>query len=252
VKIYLLSIDKQRCFFYSDVSEAADDEVEAADSSSPAQSGLHGWLLDQLHRFQSACQHAESGVLLWTRRAWNWLHSWSRPDEAMLVRLWRARHIELRHPTSRAGDEVRALWDSYLNHRWWRHLLYLSVNSVVAPFTVLFAILPGPNVIGYWFAYRAIHHLLIVWGIRRVRRGRIRIELHPLTSLDRPIERDPEGKAMHVALDGAAAQLDEHVAWSESESSGGIHGEDRPSVAAAPGPSTSESNGPETGDHAAP
>jgi Mitochondrial K+-H+ exchange-related len=253
VKIYLLSIDKHRFFFYSDVSEAPDDEVDGPGSAGPGQSRLRRWLHDRLHRFQSAWQHAESGVLLWSRRAWDWLHSWARPDEAMLVRLWRARGIDLHHPASRTGEEVGALWAEYLAHRWWRHLLYLSANAVVAPFTVLFAILPGPNVIGYWFAYRAIHHLLIVWGIRRVRRKKIRIEMHPMTSLDRPIEVDEVGRAKHVALDGAAAQLDEHVAWSESESpvTAGVPGEGRPPSAAKQSPTASDSNGLETSDHAA-
>jgi hypothetical protein len=94
----------------------------------------------------------------------------------------------------------------------------MSANAIVAPPGLLILwLLPGPNVIGYWFAYRAIHHALIVWGIRRLRRGGVPIELHPLTSLDRPIERDEEGKAKHAALDGEAPGLDEHVAWTESE-----------------------------------
>jgi hypothetical protein len=228
VKIYLLSIDKHRFFFYSDVSESSDDEDEGTDSSGPARPGLRGWLLDRFHRFQTAWQESQSGVARGTKRAWDWLHSWAHPDEVMLARLRRARRIELHHPASRPADEVRALWSGYLNHRWWRHLFWLSGNAVIAPFTVLFAILPGPNVIGYWFAYRAIHHLLIVWGIRRIRGGTIPLKLRAVTSLDRPIELDEGGKAKHVAIEGAAVALDEHVAWSESET----------------GPPASDSNGP--------
>ena len=135
----------------------------------------------------------------------------------MLVRLRSARRIDLNHPASRPADEVRTLWGAYLTHRWWRHLLWMTLNGLIAPFTVVFAVLPGPNVIGYWFAYRAIHHTLIVWGLRRVRNGRIPVDLHALASLDRPIEVDEAGKSKHDALDGQAELLDEHVAWSESE-----------------------------------
>ena len=97
-------------------------------------------------------------------------------------------------------------------------------------------------------------HALIVWGIRRVRRNRVRIELHPLTSLDRPIERDEGGKARHAALDGEAAQLDEHVAWSETESADAIPGEDRPATTAPAGerPPSANPKSSETGDHATP
>jgi Mitochondrial K+-H+ exchange-related len=218
VKIYLLSIDKRRCFFYADESEASLDEGDGPRSSGPPPTGLRGRLLDRYHRMRSAWEHSESRVARWTRRTWDWLHTWSHPDESMLVRLRSAHRIDLHHPASRSSDEVRALWGGYLNHRWWRHLLWMTLNSVIAPFTVLFAILPGPNVIGYWFAYRAIHHTLIVWGLRRVRSGRIPIEFHPLASLDRPIEVNEAGEAKHAALDGEATLLEEHVAWTESES----------------------------------
>jgi hypothetical protein len=218
VKIYLLSIDKRRCFFYADESEASLDEGDGLGPSGPPPAGLRGWLLERYHKIKSAWEHSESRVARWTRQTWDWLHSWAHPDESMLVRLRSTRRIDLHHPASRPGDEVRALWSDYLNHRWYRHLLWMSLNTVIAPFTVLFAILPGPNVIGYWFAYRAIHHTLIVWGIRRVRKAQVPIELHPRPTLDRPIEVNEAGAAKHAALDGAAALLDEHVAWTESES----------------------------------
>ena len=86
-------------------------------------------------------------------------------------------------------------------------------NGSIAPLPLMLWVLPGPNLIGYWFAYRAIHHLLVVWGIRRVRRDVIPTELYPSTALDALIERDGDGKATHAALDGAAELLDEHVAW---------------------------------------
>ena len=99
----------------------------------------------------------------------------------MLVRLRSARRIELHHPASRSAEEVRRLWREYLDHRWWRHVLWMSANALVAPRPCLMLwILPGPNVIGYWFAYRAVHHALIVWGIRRVRRGAVELELRPV------------------------------------------------------------------------
>ena len=96
----------------------------------------------------------------------------------MLARLRSARKIELYHPTSRAGDEIRAIWRGYLSQQWWRHLLWFSFNGVVSvPTIVILWILPGPNLIGYWFAYRAIHHVLVLWGIRRVWRDAIPTEL---------------------------------------------------------------------------
>jgi hypothetical protein len=215
VKIYLLSIDGRRCFFYADESEPSDVEEGAG----PGAAGWRGWLVDRWRRLGSAWEHSEAKAARWTLRAWEWLHSWSHPDEVMLVRLRSAARIELHHPASRGPDEVRRLWIDYLNDRWWRHVLWMGANGLVAPPALVFLWpLPGPNVIGYWFAYRAIHHALIVLGIRRLHREMVPIELHPRDELDRPIERDGDGKARHVVLDGGAAHLDEHVARTEGES----------------------------------
>ena len=218
MKIYLLSIDEHRCFFYADESESFLEEDDEAESAQPSPIGLKGRLIGRYNRLKSAWDHSESHVARWGRRTWEWLHTWSHPDEMMLVRLRSAHRIELHHPAGRHGDEVRALWGVYLKRRWRRHLFLVSMNTVITPFATLLAVLPGPNVIGYWFAYQSIHHALIVWGIRRVRKTRFPIELHPRASLDRPIEVNESGEAKHDALDGTGARLEEHVAWTESES----------------------------------
>jgi len=218
VKIYLLSIDRRRCFFYANESEPPDHEQEGDAASGARGAGWRGRLRDRWHRLRSVWEHSEAPAVRWTRRAWDWMHSWVHPDEVMLSRLRSAHRIELYHPASRGAEEVRELWDAYLRHRWWRHLLWMSTNALAAPPALaLLWPLPGPNVIGYWFAYRAIHHALIFRGIRRVRSGRVEVVLHPVADLDRPIERDEAGRATHAAIDGEAARLDEHVAWTESE-----------------------------------
>ncbi len=206
VKIYLLSIDTRRFFFYADESEPPDDRQEGGDASGSWRGGWRGWLLDRWHRLQSAWERSESGAARWTRRAWNWLHSWAHPDETMLSRLRSARWIELHHPASRDAEEVRGLWREYLDHRWWRHVLWMSANGIVAPPALATLwILPGPNLIGYWFAYRAVHHAMIVWGIRRVRRGRVAIKLYPI-GLARPADRARQswkGQARRARRPGA-------------------------------------------------
>lgn len=213
MKIYLLLIDHSRFFFYSDESEISDDTAAGENSSTPP-SGIRGWLHVKFNEFRSAWKHADAGAILWMRVAWDWLHSWTHPDEAMLVRLWSARRIELHHPAARKPDEVRTIWTDYLRTQWWRHLFWLTCNGTIAPLAVITLwILPGPNMIGYWFAYRAIHHSLVVWGIRKVQRQLISTELHPVAALDLPLDQAEDGKMSHVALTGQSLHLDEHVAW---------------------------------------
>ena len=214
MKIYLLLLDDARFFFFSDESEAAHENPD--NPVDPPRTGLSGWFHARYTRFRIAWQHADSGALLWMRRVWDWLHSWTHPDEAMLARLWSARIVDLRYPASRREDDVRAIWSGYLRQQWRRHLVWLVLNGLIAPFAFLLFVLPGPNLIGYWFAYRAIHHTLVVWGIGRVQRNKAPTELHPIAALDLPIERDGDGKSSHVALTGSATRLDEHVAWHEA------------------------------------
>ncbi len=242
MKIYFLSIDGRRCFFYADESEPPDDRQDGEGPKEVAPSGWRGWLVAHLSRLQWVWDHSEARAVRWTRSLWVWMHSWAYPDEVLLSRLRSARRIELLHPAGRGDDEVRALWREYLGHRWWRHVLWATANGIVAPPALATLwILPGPNVIGYWFAYRTIHHALIVRGIRRVWRGQISLVLHGVRSLDWPVERDEKGNSHHDAIEGSAMHLDEHVAWTESD----------PSVIVEPGgppPTESPPGGAGAGD----
>ena len=86
------------------------------------------------NKFRSAWQHADSGALHWMRRAWDWLHTWAHPDEAMLARLWSARQgRSAPSGGAHAANEVRAIWTDYLRQQWRRHLVWLVVNGVIAP-----------------------------------------------------------------------------------------------------------------------
>jgi hypothetical protein len=173
VDIYLLRLDDRRRAFF------AEEEPEAAGA------GEAGWLARKYRAWKSALQAADSGAALWARRLWGWLQGLTLPDESLLQRLRGVEAIDLHHPAALPAEEARALWGHYLGHRARRHLFWLAVNGLVCPLTVLLAPLPGPNVIGYWFVYRAACHLLIVLGVRRARRRPV--ACHPSTALDEPV-----------------------------------------------------------------
>jgi Mitochondrial K+-H+ exchange-related len=214
VKVYLLFVNDRESFFYSDESET--DESEAEAPTAPA-SGWRGWFEDRWHRFRKAWHQSETGLAGWARRNWDWLHSFFHPDESFLVRLRATERVDLHHPASRHGDAVAETWHGYLGRKWRRHIVWLSLNAAIAPAAlVLLWPLPGPNLIGYWFAYRAIHHWLIVRGLGAVRKGRTPTRYHAESSLDQPIERDQDGKARHPAIKGRGVRLDEYVSWTST------------------------------------
>ena len=215
MKVYLLLVNDEEFFFYSDDSEA-DESRE--DDPAPL-SGVRGWLQKRWYRVQKVFHEADAGVARWARRCWDWLHSLTRPDESMLVRLRSTRHVDLQHPASRAEEDVARIWHDYLARRWRAHAVCLSYNTIIAPAALaLLWPLPGPNLIGYWFAYRAVHHWLILRGIRSVRKGRIATRYHADTTLDQPVQRDPEGKARHAAVNGSGDRLDDYLNFTSPSS----------------------------------
>jgi Mitochondrial K+-H+ exchange-related len=252
VKIYMLLIDEERFFFFADESEPKGEDGDDAASSVPPRSGARKWVHDRIAKFKAAWQDAGSGALYWMRRAWDWLHTLVRPDEPMLARLRSARRIKLHHPAAQREVDVLAKWRNYLTRQWRRHFFWLGFNAVIAPISVILAVLPGPNLIGYWFAYRAVHHMIVVWGITRAQRNLIPTELHSVKSLDRPVEQDGEGKARHVALEGVGEQLDQHVAWWRGPLLGipRVHRAPDRTIADPPADFPNRPEEPETGDHA--
>jgi hypothetical protein len=218
VNVYLLLVDGERHFFYADETDWQNVERDEAADGAAAKAGFLTRLALRLRRAREAWRKADGGLALRSRRVWDWLHSKIHPDEAMLVRLRSARQIDLSYPASRTEDEIQGIWRDYLRRRLRSHIFWMIVNGLLAPILgVALWLIPGPNLVGYWFAYRAVHHALIVRGIWRVLKGTIPTVLHPFTSLDEPLRRDVNGHATHAALRECPAKLDTYVAWSGGE-----------------------------------
>ena len=199
MKVYLLLVNDEEFFFYSDGSEAD----EWRDDDPPVPPGIRSRLRERWHELQRSIREADAGAARWVRVCWNWLHSRARPDEEMLARLRSTRRIDLYHPSSRDPSTVNTIWRTYLGQRYRRHLTYALINSAIALPTILFLWpLPGPNIIGYWFVYRAIHHLMIVLGISRVHGGSVPTMLHTMMSLNLPVVTNIDDAIKQMAFKG--------------------------------------------------
>jgi len=181
LKVYLLIADDGTRLFYSEAPERPDT------AQLPTRAGFRGWLERKGRKVKTAWQHADRGFAGQLRRGWDWLARRTPPDEPMLVRLRTAADVEIHHPASLGVEEVRGEWTNYLASRKRRHLPRFGINVLIAPLTVVLAPLPGPNLVGYWFAYRAWRHLGALRGLRRAGRERIALSFHPIEVLDRPI-----------------------------------------------------------------
>ena len=204
----MLLVNDEEFIFYFD-----DSEIDESGEEKPvARSGIRASLVSHWQKLERNLRDAKGGVARWVWQSWEWLHSRVRPDEAMLARFRSTGRIDLHHPAGRPENDVSHIWSDYLAEREHRHNGYLACNAIIAPFALaLLWPLPGPNLIGYWFAYRAVHHWLVVRGIKVVRRGKIPTCCHGEPALDQPVTWSEDGKAGHKAINGHASRLDEYL-----------------------------------------
>ena len=182
MKVYLLSLDDDRCVFYSEGPEIVAESIGAVPAP---RTGIRGWVERRYKSLQSVLNESEKGVGLRVRRIWEWLQKRIPPDEPLLRSLRGVRAVELNHPPSITEDETCRLWREYLKSRQGRHAFWSVTNALVSPLTLLLAPLPGPNVIGYWFVYRAVCHWLARLGARQARKTeQMETKLIPTAALD--------------------------------------------------------------------
>ncbi len=146
--------------------------------------GIRGWAERRYKSLQAVLTESEKGVGLRVRRIWEWLQKRIPPDEPMLRALRGVRAVEIHHPLTFTEEETLALWNVYLKSRQGRHMFWFIVNALFSPLTLLLAPLPGPNVIGYWFVYRAVCHLFARTGARNARSEQVSTKFISTNALD--------------------------------------------------------------------
>lgn len=219
MKIYLLVLDDGQRVFYSE-----GPEVPAMDENARIpRRGFRGWAERKYESLQTAINSSEGKVSLRLRHVWTWLQRRTSPDESLLRSLRNASVIKIYHPPSIKTEEARTLWANYLLSRRHRHTLWLVVNGLVSPLTVLLAPIPGPNIIGYWFLYRAICHLLVVSGVRRAISAQVSTDFHSSSALDEIISATNDERIVRLAEHFGLKKLDgfiRRVANKEGSASG--------------------------------
>lgn len=149
----------------------------------PARGRLERWS----RGLQSVLLKSGRGLGPTARRIRDWLNGRVDADEPLLAALRSAGRVRVVHPASLDPAHVAETWGDYVRTSQLRHVRRLAVNLVLSPLTLLLAPLPGPNLIGYWFVYRAGCHALILIGARRAALGQIPLETEPCEALDTPV-----------------------------------------------------------------
>ena len=103
-------------------------------------------------------------------RAYHWLARWMAAQR-LLWRLRRIEHATLVFPDDLEPGRGQALLALHLDREARRHALLAACYGVLALLSIPIALVPGPNVFGYVFAFLLVGHFLY----RGARLGRTRV-----------------------------------------------------------------------------
>ena len=149
----------------------------------------------------------------WLARLQGRMLAWMAERIAEQRLLWRLRgkaHVVAHHPDDVTFDFILPLAHQLLRHDYERHRRWLVVDVVFLVASGVLALVPGPNVLAYFFAFRVVGHWLSMRGAANGLhvahwRGR---PCPPLTRL-RSVERlDPHTRAQRIQAVAAELNLE--------------------------------------------
>jgi hypothetical protein len=173
---------------------AAEQQRQRADVARGAEDGPQGWrALLKARFFRWLAERIAEQRLLWHLR---------RQDAVVLV-----------HPADLHADRARQVFRDSLWRDRDRHRRWLVANALLFVASGLLAILPGPNLVAYYFAFRVVGHYLSFRGARHgleMARWEVRAS-EALTDLRRAIDLDPAVRQVRVLEIAARLEL-QHLA----------------------------------------
>ena len=169
--VFLVPVGPER---YEPYCEVPDEPVGDVDEPAP------GFFRRMVHRFQEMIADAERerrhgtppGVSRnWIGRVRARTLRWVAEAMAEQKLLWHLRKQSsacLHYPDDLGEPAATAIMTSHLTHDLKKHRRWLAIDStlMVVFGVVLFAV-PGPNIIGYYFAFRVVGHFLSYRGARQ-------------------------------------------------------------------------------------
>lgn len=148
-------------------------------------------------------------------RAKAWSLAWVADAIAEQRLLWHLRHQEealLHLPADMTDADALRIARASLQRDADRHVRWLAVDSVLLILSAALILLPGPNVVGYYFAFRVVGHWLS-WrgarnGLQQVRWQTRASE--PLADLRQALDLAPNQRA-HILADIAQRLCLDHL-----------------------------------------
>jgi hypothetical protein len=171
MRVYLVPIGRDR---YEPYSEVEDTLVEADERASRGVFRRY-WatfteMLQQAERAQRDRDMADGERSLGGRlsdRLLGWVAE-RIAEQRLLWHLRRTVSATLVHPSDVTGDRADAILRDQLRREADRHRRWLWIDGLITVITgPLFFFVPGPNLVAYYFAFRAVGHFLSHRGARQ-------------------------------------------------------------------------------------
>jgi hypothetical protein len=152
-------------------------------------------------------------------RVKGWAFRWLADRIAEQRLLWQLRDCEaatLVYPSELAeGDALRLLLDE-LKRDDGRHRRWLVIDALLFIGSAALALIPGPNVIAYYFAFRVVGHYLSIRGARQGARARWTFEPSgALDDLRRALRLEPSVRRSRIRDIAARLELPHLVTFVE-------------------------------------
>ena len=169
--VFLVPVGPER---YEPYCEVVDEPADAVDEPAP------GFFRRMVHRFHEMIAEAElerrHGTPAGVPRSWfgrvrartlRWVAE-SMAEQKLLWHLRKQSSACLHYPDDLREPAAAAIMTSQLTRDLKKHRRWLVTDSVLMVVfgVVLFAV-PGPNIIGYYFAFRVVGHFLSYRGARQ-------------------------------------------------------------------------------------
>jgi hypothetical protein len=170
MNVFLVPVAADRYELYC---EDHGDRVAAAEAPT-------GFVRRAAHRFQEQVAEAERAALrppasddqsrsLSARlktRALRWIAE-TIAEQRLLWNLRGQTDAVLFHPHDLTDPQARQLLRRTLTRDWERHRFWLVLDGLCGAASLLLVLIPGPNVIGYYFLFRIVGHYFSLRGARQ-------------------------------------------------------------------------------------
>jgi len=154
-------------------------------------------------RRRAGSSESESRATTRLGRLQDWIMAWVAEriaEQRLLWNLRREKAVVAFHPQDLTFDQTHTLIRRTLQRDWERHRIWLAVDSVLLIGSIALILIPGPNIIGYYFAFRVMGHWLSIRGATHGLRDVVWTgqPCEPLTQLREAASLKGEARERHV------------------------------------------------------